>query len=169
VNTRSSILIAALLAISLAAVALGAAVLAQTGNGLDLSWSTVDGGGGLSLGGGYAVQSSVGQADAGRMAGGSYVFTGGFLSDIEAPTPSPTPTSTENPVASATSTSTAAATSTATATGAPSATQTPGATSTGVASATPTGGASATPTAVVPKPEPLLYLPALSQRFTLPR
>ncbi len=53
-------------------------VLAQSGGGYDLSWNTVDGGGGVSQGGAYAVSGTAGQIDAGLMSGGPYVLGGGF-------------------------------------------------------------------------------------------
>jgi hypothetical protein len=54
-------------------------VLAQSGGGYDLSWSTVDGGGGtFSTGGGYSLGGTAGQADAGVMQGGGYTLAGGF-------------------------------------------------------------------------------------------
>ena len=53
-------------------------VLAQSGGGYDLSWSTVDGGGGLSAGGIYSLTSTAGQPDAGVMSGGDYSLAGGF-------------------------------------------------------------------------------------------
>lgn len=58
----------------------GGAVLvaAQTGGGYDLSWSTVDGGGGSSSGGGFVLAGTIGQPDAGTMSGGDYVLSGGF-------------------------------------------------------------------------------------------
>ena len=52
--------------------------LAQSGGGYDLSWSTVDGGGGTSTGGGYRLSGTTGQPDAGTMSGSSYVLGGGF-------------------------------------------------------------------------------------------
>ena len=63
-----------------AVLAIGAvAVHAQTGGGYDLSWSTVDGGGGTVDGGGYALQGTVGQPDAGpALTGGGYALAGGF-------------------------------------------------------------------------------------------
>ncbi|HRQ75127.1 MAG TPA: hypothetical protein PK098_04330 [Phycisphaerales bacterium] len=44
----------------------------------DLSWHTIDGGGGTSVGGGFAVSGTIGQPDAGVMAGGGFQLTGGF-------------------------------------------------------------------------------------------
>ena len=53
--------------------------LAQSGGGYDLTWNTIDGGGyTFSTGGGYALGSTAGQADAGALAGGSYTLFGGF-------------------------------------------------------------------------------------------
>jgi hypothetical protein len=56
-------------------------VLAQTGNGYDLTWWTVDGGGGtVSNGGsGYTLMGVAGQPDAGpALTGGGYTLVGGF-------------------------------------------------------------------------------------------
>jgi hypothetical protein len=53
--------------------------LAQVGSGYDLSWSTIDGGGGASSGGGYTLNGTIGQADAGQSIGsGGYTLSGGF-------------------------------------------------------------------------------------------
>jgi hypothetical protein len=59
-------------------------VLAQQGDevrdgGYDLSWWTVDGGGGAaSSGPGYLLGGTVGQPDAGVLSGPGYTLTGGF-------------------------------------------------------------------------------------------
>lgn len=54
-------------------------VLAQSGGGYDLSWSTVDGGGHtFSSGGSYSLGGSIGQPDAGLLTGGGYALGGGF-------------------------------------------------------------------------------------------
>jgi len=50
-------------------------VLAQSGGELDLSWNTVDRGGG--------------QPDAGTLTGGAYTLSGGFWAGQAAPTPPP--------------------------------------------------------------------------------
>ena len=48
-------------------------------NGYDLSWWTVDGGGGtFSTGGGYTLGGTIGQPDAGLLIGGDYTLGGGF-------------------------------------------------------------------------------------------
>jgi len=44
----------------------------------DLSWHTVDGGGGASSGGEFMLYGTAGQPDAGSLSGGAYVLTGGF-------------------------------------------------------------------------------------------
>lgn len=43
-----------------------------------LSWRTVDGGGGQSIGGSYALTGTAGQPDAQVSSGGSYALSGGF-------------------------------------------------------------------------------------------
>ncbi len=56
-------------------------VLARSGAGYDLTWSTVDGGGGtFSVGGGYSLGGTAGQPDAGQLTGGDYGLAGGFWS-----------------------------------------------------------------------------------------
>jgi hypothetical protein len=50
----------------------------QSGGDYDLSWSTIDGGGGTSSGGDFVLSGTIGQPDAGTMAGGDYELTGGF-------------------------------------------------------------------------------------------
>jgi hypothetical protein len=72
-----------LLIVTLSLISLLAAssvVFAQSGGGYDLSWSTVDGGGGtFSSGGSYSLGGTVGQPDAGAMmSGGGYTLAGGY-------------------------------------------------------------------------------------------
>ncbi len=55
---------------------------AQTGDDYILTWSTIDGGGGVSSGGQYIIRGTIGQPDAGVMAGGDYELAGGFWSEI---------------------------------------------------------------------------------------
>jgi hypothetical protein len=43
-----------------------------------IPWHTVDGGGGASAGGGYSLKGTIGQPDAGTLAGGNFVVEGGF-------------------------------------------------------------------------------------------
>jgi hypothetical protein len=65
--------------LSLVVLALLVAVaLAQTGGGYDLSWWTVDGGGGTLAGGSYTLSGTAGQRDAAVWQGGGYTLSGGF-------------------------------------------------------------------------------------------
>src|SRR5262245_53076464 len=49
----------------------------------NLSWFTIDGGGGASTGGAYAISGTIGQPDAGKATGGNYTLEGGFWSVIQ--------------------------------------------------------------------------------------
>ncbi|HSH05024.1 MAG TPA: hypothetical protein VLL52_21095 [Anaerolineae bacterium] len=51
---------------------------AQTGGTFDLSWSTIDGGGGTSTSGNFTLSGTIGQPDAGTMSGGNFSLNGGF-------------------------------------------------------------------------------------------
>ena len=73
-------LLAAVTVVGLLLGAASALVSAQSGGGFDLSWSTVDGGGGASAGGSFRLTGTIGQPDAGRVSGGSYRLDGGFWS-----------------------------------------------------------------------------------------
>ena len=53
---------------------------AQSGGPFDLSWSTIDGGGGTSSGGQFQLSGTIGQPDAGRLTGGRFRLEGGFWS-----------------------------------------------------------------------------------------
>jgi len=55
---------------------------AQSGGPFDLSWSTIDGGGGTSGGGRFALRGAIGQPDAGTLSGGNFKLEGGFWSAI---------------------------------------------------------------------------------------
>jgi hypothetical protein len=64
-----------------AAVALcaGAAALAPETTDFDLTWNTIDGGGGIATAGDYELAGTIGQPDTGVvMTGGDFAFTGGF-------------------------------------------------------------------------------------------
>jgi len=118
----------ALVGAGIAALALVSLAAAQ--GGFDLSWYTVDGGGARSSGGGFTLEGSVGQPDAGTLSGGGYTLQGGFwITDItQTPTPTTTATVTSTPIptAAVTSTSTLAPTATLTPTATtPAATLTP--------------------------------------------
>lgn len=85
---------------------MGAVAYAQVAGSFDLSWNTVDGGGGTSsIGGPYSLGGTIGQPDAGTLSGGSFTLDGGFWAAV-AGTPLPTTTSTPS------ATTTPAATST---------------------------------------------------------
>ena len=49
-----------------------------------IDWFTVDGGGGTSTDGVFAVSGTIGQPDAGTMSGGTYTLQGGFWSIVAA-------------------------------------------------------------------------------------
>ncbi|MCP4537300.1 MAG: hypothetical protein GY832_09150, partial [Chloroflexi bacterium] len=57
---------------------LGAGVYAQSSSSYDLSWWTLDGGGGTLSGAGYTLNGTIGQPDAGTLQDGTYTLTGGF-------------------------------------------------------------------------------------------
>src|SRR5262245_49141245 len=53
-----------------------------------IDWFTVDGGGGISAGGGYSLDGSTGQPDAGvTLSGGLFSLTGGFWNIVAGQTP----------------------------------------------------------------------------------
>ena len=66
--------------IGLVVVALALATITLAGpTNFSLDWWTVDGGGGASTGGNYAVSGTVGQTDASlALSGSQYTVTGGF-------------------------------------------------------------------------------------------
>ena len=69
----------------LAPLLLGSVALAQSGGGYDLTWSTVDGGGGtFSESGGYSLGGTAGQPEAGATSGGGYALVGGFWAGLAA-------------------------------------------------------------------------------------
>ena len=61
-----------LLLLLLALLLVSGPVIASSGGLFDLSWDTVDGGGGTSSGGSYALSGTAGQADAGGPLSGSW-------------------------------------------------------------------------------------------------
>ena len=68
------------LALFVLACALARTALAQSYN---LDWFTIDGGGGTSTGGVYAVSGTIGQPDAGApLTNGPYALTGGFWGGV---------------------------------------------------------------------------------------
>ena len=69
---------AAALAALVALFVLTSSALAGSGGDYDLSWWTVDGGGGEFASGGYSLSGTVGQPDAAFWSGGEYSLVGGF-------------------------------------------------------------------------------------------
>jgi len=51
---------------------------AAAGGDFDLSWHTIDGGGGTSSGGDFVLRGTIGQPDAGDLSGGDFTLRGGF-------------------------------------------------------------------------------------------
>ncbi len=51
---------------------------ADAGDDFDLSWHTVDGGGGTSTGDGFVLHGTIGQPDAGTLSGGGFELRGGY-------------------------------------------------------------------------------------------
>ncbi len=62
------------------------------GGGFDLTWYTVDGGGGTSSGGDFVLRGTIGQPDAGDLSGGDFVLRGGFWQPVADCGPCPTDT-----------------------------------------------------------------------------
>ncbi len=56
----------------------GATAAAQSGGTYDLTWNSVDSGGGPVSGGAYTLDGTIGQADAGSLSGGGYTLNGGY-------------------------------------------------------------------------------------------
>src|SRR5262245_2405158 len=74
----------------IAMVTLAVHATAQSGGGFDLSWNTIDGGGGSCSGGPaggskFALSGTTGQFDAGGCAAGAYPLQGGFLASFQNP------------------------------------------------------------------------------------
>jgi hypothetical protein len=67
-------------------VALSAAAAARA-QSLDLSWNTIDGGGGISTAGSLELIGTIGQPDAGTLSAGTLQCLGGFLGAPGGPPP----------------------------------------------------------------------------------
>ena len=52
--------------------------MSMSGGDYEISWSTIDGGGGRSSGGAYVLSGTIGQPDADWSSGGDYELLGGF-------------------------------------------------------------------------------------------
>lgn len=60
-------------------VSVTVAFAGPSGGGFELCWSTIDGGGGTSTGGGFTLRGSIGQVEAGGpLAGGDFELRSGF-------------------------------------------------------------------------------------------
>lgn len=78
------------------------AASAQTGNGFDLTWNTMDAGGvtgNLQSGGGFILEGTIGQADAGFLSSRDYALHGGFWGGGQPITVSAPPTGETIPLA----------------------------------------------------------------------
>jgi hypothetical protein len=123
---HTRVLIAALLVLACLLAGVQQAALAQSGDGYDLTWNTVGGGGiTFSTGGGYSLGGTIGQPDASAaLSGGSYALAGGFWGGVTSDDITPTSTVTYIPTQTPTLTPTQSPTQTVTAT--PTPTGTPG-------------------------------------------
>jgi hypothetical protein len=84
------ILILALVAALAALIVPTPAALAQSGGGYELTWTTIDAGGGTVTGGAYSLVSTIGQPEPEPAAGGGgYSLTGGVWGGGGAVTPPP--------------------------------------------------------------------------------
>ncbi len=63
-----------------AVLATGGAAPISRGPTFDLSWWTIDGGGDTSVGAGFELSGTIGQADTGVATGGGFTLAGGFWS-----------------------------------------------------------------------------------------
>lgn len=74
-----------LVAAAASILVLTAAAQAQSGGPYELSWHSIDGGGGTSTGGPFSLSGTIGQPDAGGpLTGGAYSLIGGFWSVVSA-------------------------------------------------------------------------------------
>ncbi len=74
---KRRLIFAAILVCALTLAGVTGSVYAQPGS-YNLSWWTVDGGGGSSSASGYSLSGSAGQSDAGALSGTGYQLAGGF-------------------------------------------------------------------------------------------
>src|SRR5215467_12747783 len=66
------------LTLRLAVLLIGLVTARVHGQTYDLSWFTIDGGGGQASSGDFSLGGTIGQPDAGAMTGGSFELVGGF-------------------------------------------------------------------------------------------
>jgi len=82
-RTRLLILLVVLIGVLLI---MTAQVAAQNGGSYDLTWNTIDNGGGSSSGGSYTVEGTLGQPDAvAQMTNSPYTLVGGFWNSLLTP------------------------------------------------------------------------------------
>jgi len=62
---------------------LGVTALTLASGVYELTWWSIDGGGGTSAGGSYSLTGAIGQAEGGQLSGGAYELTGGFWVPFE--------------------------------------------------------------------------------------
>ena len=81
-KTQERYLVGALLIVFCLLIVVVYTARAQSGGGYDLTWNTIDAGGGTSVGVGsstpYILGGTIGQPDAGLLTGGGYTLVGGF-------------------------------------------------------------------------------------------
>ena len=66
-----------------AAVVLASATSGANAQSLEITWYSIDGGGGVVTGGGLSLVGAIGQHDAGPpLSGGAYTVTGGFITPL---------------------------------------------------------------------------------------
>ncbi len=142
-----------LVGVALLCVAMGGHALAQSGGPFAITSSVIAGGGATaSTGGSDKLGGTIGQADAGRSAGGNFIVDAGFWRPLLPAGSAPTATVTQSPPGTGTSMSTPTSTL-----GANTPTMPPGNTPSATASASPTttGAPMAISTAVsTPTPTP---------------
>lgn len=78
-RTRKRIWKAVVLTAGTLSILGGSIALSQSGGGFDLSWASVDGGGGSSQSSAFHLVGVAGQADAGVSSGGAFKLSGGYL------------------------------------------------------------------------------------------
>lgn len=83
-NRSNQISLWAPIVLTLGVLALALAVPRASGQSYSIDWFTIDGGGGTSTGGVYSISGTIGQPDAGHMAGGNFTIDGGFWGIIAA-------------------------------------------------------------------------------------
>ncbi len=78
------------LPLALSALSLLGAVGGASAQSFSIDRFAIAGGGSMSSGGGFSLQATIGQPDAGTMSGGNYSLAGGFWGAIQTPPPVPT-------------------------------------------------------------------------------